>query len=461
MSSCPTDYPYFFNKLCYKECGDADLDKKDNTKECKCKRKWRLNGDVIQCIDDSQDCNYNEYLVERTLQCISNISCPYDSPYLFNSKCYKKCEDINNNTITDNVKGNKCKCKYNWYENSDHTITCLNKNEECPNNIFPYKKDINNECVQSCEPLKIFNYICFDKCPLYTKESEANKCGCNPDEGYWHKYTEFNRDKLECGLKDKPNNKTKCHNDTKQCVSDCAEITDVESFEFLETCYSSCPTLTDKGVDGKICVISENNFTEFISNIYPNLPEGGLVIENGNNATMQIYGINKNKNPKVGSIIRTNLAYIDLSGCINKIYENNDMEDDEDIVIVKLDIKTKPKKLIVNPIEYEFVNSKTGKVLDASVCEKNEMVVSYPLTYLLKNKKRILRLLENKDEDDVNQTEIIDKFNRGKALYEIDNSLDSFNFNSTIYSNICYPIEINGKDLILENRIFVSKLFFL
>ena len=49
--------------------------------------------------------------------------------------------------------------------------------------------------------------------------------------------------------------------------------------------------------------------------------------------------------------------------------------------------------------------------------------------------------------------EISEKFERGKLLYEKDNSIDSFNYNSTIYSNICYPIEVNGKDLILENRI--------
>jgi hypothetical protein len=69
------------------------------------------------------------------------------------------------------------------------------------------------------------------------------------------------------------------------------------------------------------------------------------------------------------------------------------------------------------------------------------------LSYLFKNKRK-LRLL-----DDEELIEISEKFERGKELYEKDNSIDSFNYNSTIYSNICYPIEVDGKDLTLDNRI--------
>ncbi|MBO6243766.1 MAG: hypothetical protein J6O41_04275, partial [Clostridia bacterium] len=85
--------------------------------------------------------------------------------------------------------------------------------------------------------------------------------------------------------------------------------------------------------------------------------------------------------------MRTNLAYIDLSKCKLKICESNKMDDDEQIIVVKLDLKSKNKKMITNPVEYEFINSKTGAVLDASVCGRNELVISYPMTYILKNKK--------------------------------------------------------------------------
>ena len=126
------------------------------------------------------------------------------------------------------------------------------------------------------------------------------------------------------------------------------------------------------------------------------------------------------------------------------------MESIEDIVVVKLDLKSKNKKLIVNPVEYEFINSKTGKVLDASVCEKNEVVISYPITYIFKK----LRNLEDeeKNEEEIKK-EILDKFNKGKELNLKDKSIDTFNFNSSIYSDICFPIQIDGKDLVLEDRI--------
>ena len=48
---------------------------------------------------------------------------------------------------------------------------------------------------------------------------------------------------------------------------------------------------------------------------------------------------------------------------------------------------------------------------------------------------------------------ISDKFERGKLLYLQDNSIDSFNYNSSIYTNICYSLVVDGKDLTLEDRI--------
>ena len=44
--------------------------------------------------------------------------------------------------------------------------------------------------------------------------------------------------------------------------------------------------------------------------------------------------------------------------------------------------------------------------------------------------------------------EILEKFNRGKLLNEKNKSKDTFNFNSSIYSDICLHIEIDRKDLV-------------
>ena len=467
VNSCPKEYNYYFNKNCYRTCDEAGLSNQTDSFECKCKGNWKIVDDEKVCFDsgNSGNCDDDEYYVQATNQCISNTTCPYDSPYLFNSVCYKKCSDADLDLDEDTVNGNSCKCKHKWYNNNDNKIICLAENEECDHEYFPYYIETEKECLRTKEECKskyIFNYVCYDQCPLNTTEniaSETDKdCLCDTSKGKWYKYTdEYGREMLNCSLPECPSSKAYYYNETEECVSDCVEI---GKYKYLNICYDECPSLTEESEEEKICVLKtefqKDNLTDLVKDIQTeivkiseSLPDGGLVINNDNGATMQIYKLQKDKK-NAHPIVRTNLANIDLSGCIEKIYENNKLRDGEEVVVVQLDIKSKEKKLIINPIEYEFRNSKTGEILDASVCEKNQLVISYPITYMLKNKKKARNL---EDDEEIDEQEFIEKFSRGKTLNEADNSIDSFNYNSTIYSNICYPIEINGKDLILENRI--------
>ena len=64
-----------------------------------------------------------------------------------------------------------------------------------------------------------------------------------------------------------------------------------------------------------------------------------------------------------------------------------------------------------------------------------------------------LRNLENEEDEENIKKDILNKFNKGKELNIKDKSIDTFNYNSSIYSDICIPIEIDGKDLVLEDRI--------
>ena len=322
-----------------------------------------------------------------------------------------------------------------------------------------------NICIEQEYP-KIFNYVCYKNCPYLTKESNDNKCICNNNKYFWYKYKNLEdlREYLKCGLEKCPEEKPHYKNGTNECISKCG---DEGLYEYANICYEKCPLFTQENKNDYICEFSTEtkdldnlvgNVTNLITDIYKDLPDGGLVINN-EEASLQIYGLKRNDLNNKQSIIRSNLAFIDLSGCIDKIYESNDMDSKDDIVVVKLDLKSKNKKLIINPVEYEFINSKNGKVLDASVCEKNEVVISYPITYMLKK----LRNLENDEnnENDENEEEneedikkdILDKFNKGKELNIKDKSIDTFNFNSSIYSDICFPIQIDGKDLVLEDRI--------
>ena len=52
----------------------------------------------------------------------------------------------------------------------------------------------------------------------------------------------------------------------------------------------------------------------------------------------------------------------------------------------------------------------------------------------------------------MNTNEYRQKFNLGKEIYHKNNDIDIFNFNNSVYKELCMPLEINGKDLVLESR---------
>ena len=483
VEKCPSYYKYYFNNECFESCENAKnvygynvKKESDDSNKCICEKYYRIEEDKkIVCLDKCDE--NNEIEIESTKECVNkpenldNFKCPYTSPYLYNNKCYISCPE---NTSIDTVKGNACICNNFWFKQEESDlITCLSRDLKCPHNTFPYYINATKECIKNEQECidngydKIFNYICYYKqCPYLKIIDEENNNHCICDQKYfWYKYKdkEDYREYLVCDLQNCPDDKPYIDG-TNECINKCG---DMDLYDYSNICYKECPLFTQKNEIAHICEFSteSNNLKELVGNvtnrivdIYPSLPKGGLVISN-DDASLQIYGINKDDNNNVtDSIRRTNLAYINLTGCINKIYESNDIENIEDIVVVKLDLKSKNKKLVINPIEYEFINSKTGKILDATVCEKNQFVISYPLTYMLNSqKKRNLNDEENTEdennEEEIKKKDIMDKFNKGKILYEKDKSIDTFNFNNSIYSDICKSIEFDGKDLVLENRI--------
>ena len=148
--------------------------------------------------------------------------------------------------------------------------------------------------------------------------------------------------------------------------------------------------------------------------------------------------------------MRNNLTYIDLGNCIDKIYEKNSLSEDTDIIIVKYDIAS--SNSLIKPVEYKIINSKTGEEIPLDACEDNSIVISYPLSDILKNfatETNPRNLEESRDNNNLNLRE---KFLKGKELNLEDNKIDSFNYNNKLYSDICYPLKLNGKDVILEDR---------
>jgi len=136
--------------------------------------------------------------------------------------------------------------------------------------------------------------------------------------------------------------------------------------------------------------------------------------------------------------------------------ETNGMKNGEEIVVLKFDLENQRRKSLINPVEYEFVNSNTGKKLDMSVCTKNDVVISYSLFDILNNFKKGNGRKMEEIEDDNEFEEILSKIQKQYAKakkIKSDYNMDSFDINSAIYEDICMSFEVEGKDLVLEDRV--------
>ena len=464
---------YKFHNECYNSCNDMkkyydyEIIVDEEKKECNCKYLWKIVEGKKICMDKSISVCYKEeglkLLHKGTRQCISSCPVGSENSYTieFNNTCYDECPP---NSQLDDSSG-ECKCKNKWYQYKDgdsDIVICLGENDDCPKDFYPYV-DETNECKEKCENY-IFNYKCYQTCPEFTEEDgeDSKTCKCKYEENeegkvFWYKYVNEGKIFYKCGLTECPSDRKYKDENTKECLYLCPE----DKFHFQGFCYEKCPDDT-KPINelSKECVVSFNfsdpqdmsqlkeNVRNNIGNIYKKTSDLGLVYSI-NNSTMQIYGVNKNRKPNTDFLIRSNLTYIDFSNCINKLYEQ--VTDNQDLVVVKYDLGDKSNSANINPVEYQ-VMSQTGQNIDLGVCGENSIIISYPLSNILKNFASNSKRLRNLQEDDKNILNIGEKFYKGKDIYLEDEEIDSFNSESKLYTDMCYPFELNGKDLILEDR---------
>lgn len=163
------------------------------------------------------------------------------------------------------------------------------------------------------------------------------------------------------------------------------------------------------------------------------------------NVSIHIYGIDRNNSYKdkvdFSSDKYKDLTYIDFGTCINKLYLDKNISEDEQILLVKYDILNETSYMI-NRVEYELVSNNTNEKLDALVCDPYEILVSYPLSL---DRFNVTVGTENNNE-------YLIKFNIGKALYEEDDTINTFDYNNYVYKNFCRGLEYNGKDIVFEDR---------
>ena len=461
INSCPVDYPFSFNNECFKTCEEANhnyqypIKEKEGSYECICDNLWKVNNNKIECLNDVV---CEKLMVEETKECLDN--CPPDYPLKFNGECFKICP---NGAKEDITSGDKCICNNLWYKQKNGNMFCL-EGEECPS-THPYKQSSNNECQQQkCENF-ILNYTCYDNCPEGTiGKTETGKkiCECHPNLGYWYREGE-NFPRMFCELKECPTNMKYSKNDNKECLRNCGEN---GLFEYNDICYDDCPEPTVrenakinnfKCISKKYTTASTLNETyqflkEEIVELYRSVPKEGIIYKKYS-STIQIYGIAREDSDLKNTIFRSSLSYIDISACSKKVFENNKMQENDEIVVIKYDLEDQQNKSLVKPVEYEFINSRTGQLLDMSVCTKNDVVISYSLSNILNYiKKKPERRLEEVSDDETIITKIQEQYEKGKLITSIYN-IDSFNINSTLYQDLCFSLELDGKDLVLEDRV--------
>ena len=124
---------------------------------------------------------------------------------------------------------------------------------------------------------------------------------------------------------------------------------------------------------------------------------GGFLYNKFDDVSLQIYEINKDDTLKAISI-KSNLTYIDFDTYLPKIYADNNLKDDENVIVTKYDLKywiTKKEslrniekqninisdKFLINRVEYEFYNSRNMQKIEASVYDAYEILISYPLVF--------------------------------------------------------------------------------
>ena len=477
VSSCNDDFPYEFNNLCFKKCEQYSQDimnPQTTSGKCICKELSEYdennnNKDITNCLTLEFCKTNNNYSVVTDLrQCykiINGKKCPNKYPVYLNGYCY------NETTCPSNTKYNpyeqKCNCLYKWY-NTTSEIVCLSNLGNCPPE-YPLLVISTNECRNSHDISNyfIFNSRLFLTCPdNTTRKGDTYECICD-NKTFW--YEDYNKT-LHCGVSECPKEfPYKIDGDSnKECIENCGE-----KYLYRGICYNDCPELTEKGIDNE-CILSPVNNKLTLDNLEQTITENLVELYKKSNtyneynsttsqkivtkdATVEFYGVNKKNKKNSKENIQSDLSYIDISGCIEKIYESNGMDYDDDIIILKFDVNIAPKNFLINPVEYKFVNSRTGQELDASVCEHNSIKISYPLHDLInrydnrKNKKRNLEYMQL-DLTSNNRDSLREKLDKGKEINEKYSDVDIFNLNDKIYSDICIAVEVDGKDLILQDR---------
>ena len=359
------------------------------------------------------------------------------------------------------------------------TKQCVNGYQECPQNSYK------------------FNHICYPKCPEFTLEEKdtnldsgyENICICDKINYLWLEYEKYGNIYLECGLSICPNKfidagkeyprKNLLENQNK-CVKSCLEDGPPGNkyiYSFRDICVQQCPDLTKPNYDTcdfyDLTDEDEIDSLEKLKNaaniqakeLYEKSDHLSGYLMNKFDASLQIYSLSKFHSYK-NLTMKSNLTYIELGNCLDKIYEDNHLDENDSIIVAKYDLLTRnhktnnndnnengnnndgndiDNKFLINQVEYEFYSMKTMEKIEGSICSPYEILISYPIFF---NKNKF-----NNYEGGINDNNYLKQFKIGKELNNKDPEIDTFNKDNKVYKDLCIGVDINGKDLVLEERL--------
>ena len=507
VEKCEGHYSRFYNNECYHTCeqnidnnlkilGAIEVYDEDFTLskfKCECKPgdSWYIDDNNIKnCVTDCYSMNPPfKYTIKNTSQCVN--TCPPDY-YIFNNECFTSCEDEAYSKYHLNIKtvGNfhDCQCRGLWrYTDSENNFKECLLEDICalPNTDKRFLFN-STQCLKECPSgWKGFNFLCSNNCPQNTidKKSENGEfdCTCNLNDGYWYEYQEYGNTYYVCGLEECPkyhktaDNKIFVRNNLieseRKCVNSCRKEGRQDNkkvYALRNICIEYCPDYTYTNKDDDACLFFDLNDTRItyleelknaanvqVKELYEKSEKTGGFLFNKFNASLEIYKVKKDNSLKDISF-KSNLTYIDFGACLDKLYSDKSIGKGYELLVAKYDLlpganinvgeqiseNKNLDKYLINPVEYGLYSSNMSEALDAHVCEPYEILISYPLVF---NKF-------DKVIDGIVQNEYRTKFQIGKDLYHMDNEIDTFNYSNIIYKNFCRGLEIDGKDLVFEDR---------
>ena len=366
-----------------------------------------LDISITKCPDDYP------YLIKENNECISN--CPPSYPILLNNECINECPSEEGFVYSSNT----CICisKYLYYYDVDNNnnLVCIINKTECPNN-YPIKE--NRECKKNENGKNIiFNGDTINECPENTEQiDKGDYYSCSCITPYY-----ILDNIIYCSINnlctENSNGYILLIKEENLCVKECNTNYPIN---FNNYCLKKCPT--GYTIYNNNCIIlSHLEITEdTIIEIYDL-----YTITKSQNYIAQTYDSSEQSTKNANSYYE-HLSTIDFGECINVLKEKNHIQEDENLIILKIDIYREDS--VTNQVEYS-VMTKNGKKLDLSVCSGINIEI----------------------DNSVNLNS--EELNLDKALEAFSYGYDIYNANDIFYNDICTIFTNNdGSDVILENR---------